>query len=367
MVIQQNFFFSPLTLHWIGRETAVRAAFASESTTVANNVLKSVQPQIEEIEQESEKEESVAAAAAAVLSSPPLSPPKRLGASRRREPTTTATTKATSTSRKPVVVDILSIGSELKPDFHRAQAETFGQHPAIRQFVTVTEFNDTEKDCSSTLTKDHIVKISEHCRDESRFHDVPKHEYTFLKNRAVKYLDANTLLAKASPAGWLCAQRRPIDGIYNLVRSYKKSNNNGNRDDFPDYLVIMDDDTWVNMDQFLPNLQQNFTQDRAYMIAGCRISSKLRKRNFKFAYGGWGYTFTRPVLEALTKERHCSAKNNDDDDAHFCSRLSENAAGERDLFVNGESVLDLMYKYSFHQNMVDVDTWNKAGYCMYSE
>ena len=256
------------------------------------------------------------------------------------------------------VVDILSIGSQRRPDYLQAQAETFGAHPVIRHFRTATEVNDTEQDCASNLTDFQITKISNYCKDMNRFADAPDSEYSFLKMRADKYFGPETLLDKPNPAGWLCAQKRPMDGMYELISSYPKN-------DFPDYLIVMDDDTWVNMDVFLRTLQSNFTIDRPLLVAGCRISSRRGERHFKFPYGGWGYTFTKSLLEAMTKPRHCPPEHADD--SEFCERLALNNAGEREVFLDGMSALELMYQYAHHQRMTDIDNWTRAGFCMYSE
>jgi hypothetical protein len=44
-------------------------------------------------------------------------------------------------------------------------------------------------------------------------------------------------------AGWMCAQKRPVDGLFNVLQNYKDR-----AMDIPLYLFIIDDDTHINMD-----------------------------------------------------------------------------------------------------------------------
>jgi hypothetical protein len=44
-------------------------------------------------------------------------------------------------------------------------------------------------------------------------------------------------------AGWMCAQKRPVDGLFNVLQNYKDG-----AMEAPQYLFIIDDDTYINMD-----------------------------------------------------------------------------------------------------------------------
>ena len=256
-----------------------------------------------------------------------------------------------------IILDMLSMGSKTRPDYYRTQHLIYTTHPAVRNFMVMTEANDTESTCATDLTKEHIDQICAHCRNKDRFWGIPKGEYSFIRPRADMYLSNETINSLANPIGWLCAQKRTIDGLVHMLTTYKNS-------PIPDYLVVMDDDTWINVPAFLDTLETLYPADHAFFVAGCRINLKKEQKNFKFPYGGWSYVFTRPVLQGLLQPRTCKDKHKDQD---FCAQLALNAAGERDLFVDGMSILDLMKAYAFHQRMVDVASWDRAGYCVYNE
>jgi hypothetical protein len=138
-------------------------------------------------------------------------------------------------------IDMVSIGSTHRPHLQDAQEQTFGTHPFVRQFVRFSEVNDTEQGCSAQLTKSQVKTVVEHCHSRDRFQDAPPDEYSFLRQKADDYVSMDFIKKKrapASPAGWLCAQKRPIDALYNVIRSYNET-----LASFPDYLFIMDDDT----------------------------------------------------------------------------------------------------------------------------
>lgn len=286
-----------------------------------------------------------------------------------RTPTKTSTTKNDNNNdnNNNVVLDMLTIGSQARPSYYQTQMTTFATHAAVRQIIPLTEANDTEtSSCAAQgeeeLTMAHVEQICDYCRNETRFARVPRAEYIFLKARANLYFSKEVMQRKANPAGWLCAQQRPIAGFYKLLRSYSSTNGT-----FPDYLVVMDDDTWIHMPRFVDTLHQLYPADIPYMVAGCRLNLKRGIRNFKFPYGGWSYVLTRAVLQALVQPQTCAANDDNKASSSFCAQLARNAAGERDLFVNGMSVLDLLYTYTFHQRLTQVDSWNTAGYCMNSE
>jgi hypothetical protein len=61
-----------------------------------------------------------------------------------------------------------------------------------------------------------------------------------------QYAKAEWLEKKANPSGWMCAQVRPYSGLLKAYKHYKKS-----QQALPDYLIIIDDDTYYNMELFV--------------------------------------------------------------------------------------------------------------------
>ena len=60
---------------------------------------------------------------------------------------------------------------------------------------------------------------------------------------------------------WICAQKRPLTAFWQVMKDY-------DYDTFPDYLVIMDDDTWLNMERFVSYLARKYSPNVPYVIAG---------------------------------------------------------------------------------------------------
>jgi hypothetical protein len=96
------------------------------------------------------------------------------------------------------------------------------------------------------------------------------------------------LLKKQNPGGWLCAQTRPIVALYKVaLRKYRM-------EELPDYLIIVDDDTHLN----LPMIHDYFQSDPTYFaaartIAGCLVRKHVWQLHFTLAFGGYGIFFSK--------------------------------------------------------------------------
>lgn len=295
----------------------------------------------------------------------------------RRIPGVSRTSKNTK-KENDLVVDIIVIGSHTRLEYMDGQERTIGAHPAVRHFVRYTEVNDTEQDCSTYLTRSDIEKIVKKCKRKQW--NRKQHDLQYWNALRKHFFRMDQLDKKSDPVGWVCAQKRPIDALYHVLTSYDSSK----ADKFPDYLMLMDDDTWVNLPAVLQELAANFAPTEAHAVTGCMIRAPVPKlrRNLTFAWGGFSNIFTRPVLERFTTPIHCDNRppihNNhknmsstitgkDDFNTQVCARLQQNQMGERDLFQNGMTVNDLMYKYTFDQPYLNVSTWNSVGFCFHSD
>ena len=114
-------------------------------------------------------------------------------------------------------IDIISIGTILKSELQLAQHETFGSHPTIRNFYRITELNDTNYKCSTDLTESQFQLVQKICTRKA-----PNTEYT---SKILKLLhhDNGKSSFHARNIGWLCAQKRPTDGLYNVLHPYQSS------------------------------------------------------------------------------------------------------------------------------------------------
>ena len=182
-----------------------------------------------------------------------------------------------------LTIDILSIGSNTRQEFLHAQRHSFGSHKAIRHFFDATEVDDIDPNCSTSLSMDDVKAISKFCSNKKW----KTHQF-LMQNQRNAYASAVWLSKKVNPAGWMCAQTRPSFGFGKVVDFYRT------HPELPDYLIIMDDDTYYNIDHFEAFMTMNIKDPSvAYAIAGCMVRSRVREVNFTFPFGGYGIIFSR--------------------------------------------------------------------------
>jgi hypothetical protein len=286
--------------------------------------------------------------------------------------TATLPIEQSTSLRSPVEIDIISIGSNTRPRYQDAQERTFGSHVAVRDFHRITEANDFEAECHSSLKVKQVKQIVQFCRTKAPVFGQHPH----LKRMKEHYANFNWLLKKPNPPGWMCAQKRPSDGFYAVLSSYKDTGKS-----LPDYLFIMDDDTYVNMNEVSPFLQIAYPAHEAYAVAGCMIRSRMFEHNFTIPFGGWGTILSRPAIENFQKPLFCAqnqynSKNitlttagDDDFTSLACWRLSQDPVGEASVFVEGMSVAELMHAYVKRFDYTGVRNWKatSVGFCMHSD
>jgi|UniRef100_A0A8J9X684 hypothetical protein len=259
-----------------------------------------------------------------------------------------------------ISIDIISVGSHARPIYQEAQERFFGPKDSVRNFFRITEEDDTEADCSSKLTTSQLEKVVTFCKSRSR---VLGEEFFHLKQMATHYARVQWLNKKANAIGWLCAQKRPFDGLVKALGAYRAQGT-------PDYLLVLDDDSWVNIDQLEVSLPSMYPAKTPYAVAGCMLRSRVREHNFTFPYGGWGMIFSRSAIENLMKPLFCNNPTDRIEDEFLrlaCWRLSENSIGEQKVFREGMSVAQLMHAYVTDQPYQQVDSWNSVGYCLHSD
>ena len=365
--------------------------------------------------------------------------------------TTTRTTGitaaiTTTTTKLPILLDIISTGSITKLDYLQTQQyRTFGQHDNVRYFFPITEYNDTDRTCSQQLSLSQYQTILQFCQQTPTplisskktstssssisffFHAHQEKDYTAWELRQFlfgpKQSRTNNHLQNI---GWLCAQQRPIDGLRIAIEQYRrtiapppwngpnenyhqnhtmnKNNNNSNssssdmtnrslQDVLPDYLIFIDDDTYIHVDILLETLIERYPSNEVHVMAGC-VYHKPRPY-LAFPWGGYGTILSRAALQRLLQPIYCTPystslrttpsdttndnNNNDDDDDHYdtnfaqyvCWRIYEhNYIQETSYFQNGMSVADLMIAYMQQLPFTKVQEWNQNhtfGYCFHSD
>ena len=251
--------------------------------------------------------------------------------------------------------DLISIGSKTRLDYQDAQQRTFGSHVSVRNFFRITEDHDDEPTCDQNLTAGDLNRISVFCRNQ-------KWPNSFLMRYKTKaFAPPKWLQKKANPVGWMCAQKRPIYGLALVVQRYRENN-----EPLPDYIVIMDDDTYYNMELVSRFLGQS-NNNTFVAIAGCLLRYRVHEINFTFPFGGFGMIYGKGALENLMRPIRCAGNTQADDFLETsCKRMKENLIGELAVFREGMSLLDLIQTYSSSQRYSSYRNWS-YGFCLHSD
>ena len=271
-------------------------------------------------------------------------------------------------------VDIVSVGSMTKSNFQTAQEETFRTHPSVRNYYRITELNDTDATCHTDLTYPKLQQIISYCKSPKNRRQT-SHTSSLL--RKLVYSPKNH-------TGWMCAQKRPIDGLYIALQQYMMQNV-----PIPKYLFIIDDDTYLNMRALSSLLPQNHSDvttapghhNTPQLLTGCRYNYP-QEEHFMFPFGGFGTIMSQSVIQNLITPINCtsSSSDGDDDDNSIndtngrgfvkaaCWRLQQNIMGELPYFRDGMTLGDLMYEYTKQLSFMQVDSWkNGQGFCFHSD
>jgi hypothetical protein len=257
---------------------------------------------------------------------------------------------------KPLIeslnIDIVSVGSLTKPQYQQAQQRTLGSHAAVRNFFPITELNDTDSTCSEKLSYPQLQKVKQFCK--RRFRNQSKESYRIRR----------LLYGPKNHTGWMCAQKRPIDGLYAVLQQYQLEQIQP-----PNYLFIVDDDSFLNMDTIIHTLQTNHSYTAPSILTGCPYNYP-QDLHFVFPYGGFATLLSQAALQRLVQPVYC--QNTNDTENSFarsvCWRLQQNLMGELHFFRDGMSVGDLMYQYSLNLPFTNVDNWLPGtGFCFHSD
>jgi hypothetical protein len=257
-------------------------------------------------------------------------------------------------SQKYHVFDIVSVGTIIRPDYQDAQQKSFGSHPSVRHFFRITEDDDMDQACHQNLTNEEAYSIARYCRSKQW----DKHQ-SLLQHLKNHFAVPSWLKEKANPAGWICAQRRLVHGFFKAIQSYQTK-----KGTLPDYLVIMDDDTYYNMELVSTFLN---TTRQPLSIAGCLVRHPMYQFNFTFPFGGWGLIYNQGALENLMRPIRCRENGGGDDFLlGCCQALKDDQIGESKVFREGMSLSDLMQAYASWQPFSKFREWS-TGYCLHAD
>ncbi|GFH44532.1 hypothetical protein CTEN210_01006 [Chaetoceros tenuissimus] len=165
--------------------------------------------------------------------------------------------------------------------------------------------------------------------------------------------------------GWICAQKRFHSAFVKYMAMLEK-----NEDLIPDYLMIMDEDTYINvhdLEQYLMIDEMNNNQTDSYvppketpvMFAGCRVRAPGHQIQFTFPFGGWGIYLSKGLLKKWLTPIDCDKndeKIKESDQHELCRRyttsFTNNATdttnvtiGEGKYFLNGMNLNQVFTRY----------------------
>ena len=272
---------------------------------------------------------------------------------------------AKTTTQQTLQLDVLSIGSQTRPEYQTTQQATWASHPAIRRFIRIDERDDWDQTCATTLQESDFDAIAQWC-NRNLAKVGPNVSWLELLWRRFTFRKKFLTDKGSDPVKWLCAQRRPMAGIVQLLRSYSSTDDDD--DAMPDYLAVVDDDTYLNVDVLQAHLQPPSSKRQRYVGAGCQIQMTTNYRTYTAVYyvGGSGVVMSRATIQQLLKPIDCSA-DRDPQQANICDQIqNKHLIGEHLYFQNGMSLLDLMEarakaeRFTLHQN------WTK-GFCFHSD
>ena len=286
--------------------------------------------------------------------------------------------------RESVTMDILSIGSMTRPEYLIGQINTWVQHSNIRSFVGVTELDDYDPYCATNLTQQETLDYIQQCRagptngstttgsnnrnadgdmDDDEQHSSTSSYLNGWSEDAIIFAQQHyshseskglpkDYVIRDSP-GWICAQRRFLQGIYKALKPYHNYNNGENNgQELPDYLVVVDDDTMFYPEKFLKEyglLDPVDSEPKIY--AGCLFEQNLKANiRWEFPYGGFGTIFNKATLQRLVQPINCNVRDKYKDpfNARACDFITENSIGEMEFFKEGMSISNLYSTYASH-------------------
>jgi hypothetical protein len=305
-------------------------------------------------------------------------------------------------SPRTSTIDIISIGSLLKQSNHLAQQRTFANTTTtttrtkavvtsssssssssssynVRTFYSITEMNDTDTTCFTSLTSEQFQGIVQFChtegnsiRSNSDTTDGTNHHHP---NPVAKVFYQNLFQPKKH-AGYMCAQKRMIDGLYKALqplsppKQQQKKRKQLLSYNLPDYLFIIEDDTYMNLDLIVPELQMRYPPNLPYAITGSpcttitipdaaheNSNTTTTTTMLTLPQIGYGMILTKASIQRLLQPIY------DTDQNHFSKlvqyQLSQNQMGELNYFTNGMTVLEFIYTWASHNLYTNIDLWKE--------
>ncbi|KAL7483385.1 hypothetical protein ACHAW6_012291, partial [Cyclotella cf. meneghiniana] len=174
-------------------------------------------------------------------------------------------------------------GSTTRLDYLTAQIKTWASHHSTRHFWGFSELQDYDPECTST-PPEKLEEFVETCRNFHRTTDKDENGARSFFSQYYGFTEGNR--DRTKDAGWVCAQRRLGRAFGWLHSQYA-----GEETTIPDYLVLVDDDSYMDMVAVVRSLEEAEKEQKgaAFALGGCVFqASHDNIVPFNIPYGGFG-------------------------------------------------------------------------------
>ncbi|KAL3782062.1 hypothetical protein HJC23_006290 [Cyclotella cryptica] len=268
------------------------------------------------------------------------------------EPPSFVSSAAQQDAPSSLSTDVVSIGSVTRMDYLTSQIETWASHRSIRHFWGFSELQDYDQECSA-MSDEARAALVDACKD--RAHPA------FGDDRIQAFFEeyyglSEGNVVRSNDAGWICAQRRVGRAFGWLHAQYFEG-----QVDVPDYLMVVDDDTYLDLVDVMAYLEREREKidnnEAAFARAGC-VFQENDVIPFPLAYGGFGTILNKAAIQQLSEPIYCERGDGNESPRHetICSQIKLNKVGEAAIFQDGMTIFQLFYKYAALKN-----------YCMHSD
>eukprot|EP00804_Cyclotella_cryptica_P013053 CCRYP_002359-RA/>CCRYP_002359-RA protein AED:0.09 eAED:0.14 QI:151/0.85/0.75/1/0.85/0.75/8/502/1448 len=230
--------------------------------------------------------------------------------------------------------DIVSLGSVTRMDYLTSQIETWASHRAVRHFWGFSELQDYDPECSA-MSDAARAAIVDTCKASMAVKD-PKIQSFFSEYYGL----SEGHRERSNDAGWICAQRRVGRAFGWLHSQYA-----GGKATIPEYLILVDDDTYVDLVDVMAYLEKEDqkAEGRAFARAGC-VFPRNEVIPFPLSYGGFGTILNKAAIRTLSEPIHCGEDVSEHQET--CAQIKADTVGEAAVFRDGMTIFELFYKYS---------------------
>lgn len=260
------------------------------------------------------------------------------------------------------VVDILSVASNKRPEYMQTQRNTWANHPLVRNFFNVTEDLDGAGGSCQGIPRKKVLTVSKYCRRRYLSQNSSDGDFSWLMQRYTQYYARKVWLkTKPDPAGWLCAQKRFPIGLARAIQGYFQRG-----EALPDFLLVVDDDTYYNMDGYFKEIVSTIESSQPYVGAGCRVTNgRDMDSGIVFPFGGFGLSFSKgSLMRMLRPLSRDSPMENDKWQNATLAAIDENLIVEKETFRDGMNLAQMMEEFALAEPFHNMSRWTR-GYCFH--